>query len=481
VSTYVGTNDGWSGGTYTAADDNLVETSSNIYDDGGIGDGNLTETITYPGGGAPNRGTLMYYDWRDRLVATKNGALLNTDESDNLSGEVASNATSGRSINFTIYDNLDEPVEEDGYVGDGIGITSADGQVLPPPGTSLRSQTIYSYDDEGRVYRTQTLDVNQTTGADATITGLTNGTPYYFAVSALDGSTESSLSAESSATPSSTGTSVDLLTPIVSDPSFETPAIPSDSFEYWYTSDLNSESTWTFAGESGIENNSSDWTSISPIEGTQAVFLQSNDSGSYPSGSVSQNITLNSTGSYTLTFYAAPRSGYGENTEPIDVSIDGTVIDTVTPTVGAGSFAQYSITFSASAGSHKLKFQADDPAHDSTEDSASFIDDVQLQLSTGSGIPALTEATTGSGQVGLSWDGVPGSTAYKVYWGTSPTGLTNSEVVTGACGKHGVRHIPRTDNAATVKPGTQLSSNFMVRFQSEDHAIPVVPHRRFRR
>ncbi len=59
-----------------AGTNNMTEVSSNIYDNGSVGDGNLTETITYPDGNAGTnavgtaRVTLMNYDWRDRQVAS---------------------------------------------------------------------------------------------------------------------------------------------------------------------------------------------------------------------------------------------------------------------------------------------------------------------------------------------------------------------------------------------------------------------------
>ncbi len=62
----------------------MTEVSSNIYDSGGVGDGNLTETIAYPDGNAGTnavgtaRVTLMNYDWRDRLVASQTGLTLSS-------------------------------------------------------------------------------------------------------------------------------------------------------------------------------------------------------------------------------------------------------------------------------------------------------------------------------------------------------------------------------------------------------------------
>jgi RHS repeat-associated protein len=74
VSTWVGTNDTPASG-YWAPDNNtapsdMVQVSANVYDGGGVGDGNLTQTTAYSGGGAAPRVTQFFYDWRDRLVAT---------------------------------------------------------------------------------------------------------------------------------------------------------------------------------------------------------------------------------------------------------------------------------------------------------------------------------------------------------------------------------------------------------------------------
>ncbi len=51
----------------------MTEVASYQYDNGGVGDGNITQETDYPNDGSANRVTNYYYDWRDRLVATKSG------------------------------------------------------------------------------------------------------------------------------------------------------------------------------------------------------------------------------------------------------------------------------------------------------------------------------------------------------------------------------------------------------------------------
>jgi hypothetical protein len=74
----------------------MVEVSSYRYDNGGVGDGNLTQETDYPGLGAANRVTDFWYDWRDRLVAQKSAVQTNENDGVNLP------------IFVTTYGNLDE-------------------------------------------------------------------------------------------------------------------------------------------------------------------------------------------------------------------------------------------------------------------------------------------------------------------------------------------------------------------------------------
>jgi RHS repeat-associated protein len=175
VSDWVGTNDTPASGQWSPTNNtspsNMVETASYVYDNntlgGGtlVGDGNLTQVIQYPGGGAANRVTLDWYDWRDRVVASKSGA--QASESDG----------THRPIAYLSYDNLDEVTQAQSYDGDGVTITVSAGVPQPPDANKLRAQAAYSYDDQGRVYRTQVYDVNPSNGAVSTSALTTN---YYY-------------------------------------------------------------------------------------------------------------------------------------------------------------------------------------------------------------------------------------------------------------------------------------------------------------
>src|SRR6516165_7810824 len=97
----------------------MVEVSSYQYDNGGVGDGNLTQATDYPGLGAANRVTDYWYDWRDRLVAQRSGV------------QASENDGTNRPIIVTTYDNLDEVTETQQYAGDGVTPTISNGVLSP--------------------------------------------------------------------------------------------------------------------------------------------------------------------------------------------------------------------------------------------------------------------------------------------------------------------------------------------------------------
>ncbi len=169
VSDWVGTNDTPTSGEWSPTNNtgtsNMVMVSSYQYDNGGVGDGNLTQETDYPGLGQPNRVTQNWFDWRDRLVAQKSGVESNENDGVN------------RPIIVTTYDNLDEVIETQQYAGDGVTPQIVNGvlQALDP--SLLRAQAITSYDERGRVYQTQVYDVNPSTGVVSSSALTTN---YYY-------------------------------------------------------------------------------------------------------------------------------------------------------------------------------------------------------------------------------------------------------------------------------------------------------------
>jgi YD repeat-containing protein len=158
ASVWIGTDDtptsGYWSPTNTAGTD-LVKVTENEYDGGGIGNGTLTKTTHYPGGTAAPRVTQNYYDWRDRLVATKEGV------------ETTESTSVNRPIWYYDYDNLNEVTSVERYDGDGVTVSDANSDGVPdrPSSGILRAKATNEYDDLGRVFRTRTYSVDPSTGA----------------------------------------------------------------------------------------------------------------------------------------------------------------------------------------------------------------------------------------------------------------------------------------------------------------------------
>jgi RHS repeat-associated protein len=188
---------------------NMVELSANVYDHGGAGDSNLTETIQFPLGngvdvvsGTPDttaakdiRVSEMAYDWLDRLVALKDGALVTevdppadpsastefridglSDAStpkwlqDSLSGEGTGGDKIQRRISVVRLDNLGEVTNEYVFAGNQVDPAAVANYVATNPNAPnynglLRSDVAYYFDARGREYKTSVYNVNQSTGA----------------------------------------------------------------------------------------------------------------------------------------------------------------------------------------------------------------------------------------------------------------------------------------------------------------------------
>jgi len=112
----------------------------------------------YPGGGAANRVSQSFYDWRNRAVASKSGV------------ETSESTSVNRPISYTEYDNLGQTLASEMYDGDTVAIVDAGGDGVPdrPSSSLLRAKTVSTYDELGRAYKTETYGVDPSTGSVST-------------------------------------------------------------------------------------------------------------------------------------------------------------------------------------------------------------------------------------------------------------------------------------------------------------------------
>jgi len=143
IETWVGTSTG-----------NLVKTTEYEYDQGGIGNSNLTKSTSFPGGGADARVSESFYDWRDRLVVTKDGV------------QISEGASVNRPITYSTLNNLGQATSIEVFDGDGISITDANSDGVPdkPSASLLRAKSTLEYDRQGRVFASHEFSVNQSNG-----------------------------------------------------------------------------------------------------------------------------------------------------------------------------------------------------------------------------------------------------------------------------------------------------------------------------
>lgn len=157
LSEWIGTDDTPTSGFWSptnTAGTNMVKVREYEYDGGGVGDSNLTTVTAFPGGGAADRVAETLYDWRNRTVAVKSG--VETTESTGVNRPL---------VTYT-YDNLGHVTLTQVYDGDGVTPSIASGVLSLPGGTAakLRAQSGASYDELGRVYRSDAYSVDPSSG-----------------------------------------------------------------------------------------------------------------------------------------------------------------------------------------------------------------------------------------------------------------------------------------------------------------------------
>src|SRR5262249_36814021 len=162
ISQWIGTNDTPSSGEWSPSNNgspcNMVQVGAWEYDNGGVGDGNLTKVTKKPGGSAADRVTNSYFDWRDRLVAVKLGV------------ETSESTSVNRPIVYFTMDNLSEVTRVQMYDGDTVSITDSNSDGVPdaPSSSLLRAQRETTFEDQGRAYETKVYSVDSSSGSVST-------------------------------------------------------------------------------------------------------------------------------------------------------------------------------------------------------------------------------------------------------------------------------------------------------------------------
>ncbi len=152
------------------------------------------------------------------------------------------------------------------------------------------------------------------------------------------------------------------LGPSVADAGFANPNVVGNG---GYTYDPTG-TPWTFTGSAGIEADGSAWGAANAPDGDgRAAFLQN-------LGAISQSVYL-APGTYTASFEAAQRNGYG--LQPIQFSVNGTNVGgTITPSgTSWGLYTTTTFTITT-AGNYTIQFAGTN----SSGDHDSFIDAVSL-------------------------------------------------------------------------------------------------------
>jgi predicted RecA/RadA family phage recombinase/DNA-directed RNA polymerase subunit K/omega len=149
---------------------------------------------------------------------------------------------------------------------------------------------------------------------------------------------------------------------LVSDGSFEVPALAADAFQY-----APNGSPWQFSATAGVCGNGSAFGNPVAPDGVQAAFVQG-------TGSMSESIYLDA-GTYSLSFMAAQRAGtYQTHYQELQVLVDGGQVGTVTPT-GATYGSYETSDFTVAAGTHTIELLGMNPLGG---DNTAFVDEVAI-------------------------------------------------------------------------------------------------------
>lgn len=226
------------------------------------------------------------------------------------------------------------------------------------------------------------------TAASFTDRNLATETTYHYVVAAKDGSRVSNDSDE-----------IALTTSFLSDAGFESPIIATFVYDA-----PNSE--WDFSPKqgnsgSGLSRNGSAFNNPAAPDGRQVAFVQG-------TGSMAQTLTELIPGvTYDVTFSAAQRAGVINGGQTWKVVLDGATLGNFAPGAAATAFADYTVSFTATAPSQILGFIG---TNANGGDNTVFIDRIRVVSR-----PVETTVTyAGNRKVYLLWKPVSGATGYVI-------------------------------------------------------------------
>jgi len=158
VSSWIGTDDTpttgfWSPSNLTGT--NMVGLAASEYDNGGVGDSNVTRSTRFLGSPYANLDTDFSYDWRNRPVASKSGV------------EGSESTSLNRPISYSEYDNLGQPIVSEMYDGDTLSIntdSNTDGVPDRPSSSALRAKSTTDFDELGQPYKFIVFSVDPSNG-----------------------------------------------------------------------------------------------------------------------------------------------------------------------------------------------------------------------------------------------------------------------------------------------------------------------------
>ena len=400
LSSWIGTNDTPSSGTWSPTNNtgtsNMVRVGATTYDNGGVGDSNVTQQTQYPGGTAAARATQYLYDWRDRQIAAKQGAAPTLADETAVPGIPLSDGgfespSVGSGSSAYSYDPTGTPWTYSGYAGvSGNGSAFTSGNSNAPEGAQVGFVQItgsmsQSLSLAAGTYAVSFLAVKRGNGGgnedfrvsvDGTSVGTfkPSSTSYANLVTAEFTVTAGSHTIAFTGLDTAGGDNTAFIDAVkllqishtaaatVGNSGFESPSVGSGSGAYAYDP---TGTPWTYSGYAGVSGNSSGFTSGNPNapEGSQVGLVQM-------TGSVSQSVTFNE-GNYVINFKAAQR---GSNAQNFNVLIDGVVVGTFKP-IGSSYSTLVTSTFYVTAGTHTLTFAG---VNSAGGDNTAFIDAVQV-------------------------------------------------------------------------------------------------------